>query len=749
MLGIDRSATDKEVSGAFRKEMLKYHPDTQPNASEAQKRRSTERSKLVSEAYRKIKAARKDKSSPLGATGRRGFSTLRAVETNGDNRAFLKNYPWLRIYQNRSRCVSEKRGISSTFMIEESEVSIEDFKTKSAEELKATIVEVIRKHEPPSRAQRALEFLKLQSKQILGVSDIETSLMDYWVKHQAALLEETKDVMTDPEKYELLTDAYEAAVAVDTILNDMGNPSSHHYVASLKTWATTCEMAHNMGLKDEDVVIGVPQRTQHILAQQPNPSVDSYNQVIRAWAYSSEYLRGTMAEQVFDDIDFPNGESFRMIIRAHSMSNEGRAAFQATGHFMRMMRLLEIGKDDMRPSSLEDYRLLCHAWTDARDRNAPSKVYSLLNIMDMVYRKELTDLRPDTDCYRSALQTMSRKHLNSDVGELVDELLKEMKENNVFPDAECYRAAIVAFKNMASLKESTCREEFISRAYQLLQEMVEEYHRTTLVTVQATTDDYNHVLAALSLSADPKAADRAENLLEALRESEGFSGGPIPTTFRFVLESWCRSRSFEKLDKASRVLDELILRAETVTEWFDDPRSREDLVDAFSAFIRVCGTVGSSNRNTYGGIRIMKKALESVKSMRQMGLAPNAGTYAALIDACDHLLPREERQDVLEGIFRRACDEGYVDATLLAKFRTVATSYLYTKVVVANSELVEDTKTVPQSWTRNVPGYKDGKKNTPLSIHGAYTFTRTAADYRARNLRHRTNQRVLQGGRMK
>jgi DnaJ-class molecular chaperone len=63
VLGIDRNASDKEVSNTFRKEMLKYHPDTQPNASEAQKRRSTERSKLISEAYRRIKSERKGKRS--------------------------------------------------------------------------------------------------------------------------------------------------------------------------------------------------------------------------------------------------------------------------------------------------------------------------------------------------------------------------------------------------------------------------------------------------------------------------------------------------------------------------------------------------------------------------------------------------------------------------------------------------------------------------------------------------------------
>ncbi len=55
ILGVKRGATKQEISAAFRKQMLKYHPDTQPNASEAQKIRLVERSKLVTEAYRKIK----------------------------------------------------------------------------------------------------------------------------------------------------------------------------------------------------------------------------------------------------------------------------------------------------------------------------------------------------------------------------------------------------------------------------------------------------------------------------------------------------------------------------------------------------------------------------------------------------------------------------------------------------------------------------------------------------------------------
>ncbi|KAL9182768.1 hypothetical protein ACHAXT_004047 [Thalassiosira profunda] len=56
VLGIPRNSSKEEVSKAFRREMLKHHPDLQSKASEEEKRRATERSKIISDAYRKIKA---------------------------------------------------------------------------------------------------------------------------------------------------------------------------------------------------------------------------------------------------------------------------------------------------------------------------------------------------------------------------------------------------------------------------------------------------------------------------------------------------------------------------------------------------------------------------------------------------------------------------------------------------------------------------------------------------------------------
>lgn len=56
VLGVKRNASKSEISAAYRKQMLKYHPDTQgPDVTEAEKVRAEERAKLINEAYKKLK----------------------------------------------------------------------------------------------------------------------------------------------------------------------------------------------------------------------------------------------------------------------------------------------------------------------------------------------------------------------------------------------------------------------------------------------------------------------------------------------------------------------------------------------------------------------------------------------------------------------------------------------------------------------------------------------------------------------
>lgn len=148
--------------------------------------------------------------------------------------------------------------------------------------------------------------------------------------------------------------------------------------AALTAWARASRAGHGMTSR---ITRAIPQRAQFLLERMEasynfnettertvRPSVESHNRVLEAWAYSNEHLRGAMAERIFQKLlqsgGRPNGESYRLIIWAWALSRDRRAAFTATGHFMKMLRMLENGHEDMEPN-LEDYHVILKAWTEA------------------------------------------------------------------------------------------------------------------------------------------------------------------------------------------------------------------------------------------------------------------------------------------------------------------------------------------------------------------------------------------------
>ena len=398
-----------------------------------------------------------------------------------------------------------------------------------------------------------------------------------------------------------------------------------------------------------------------------------------------------------------------------------------------------------------------------RDKNAPSKVQTVLGIMDNTYREGHSALRPDEVCYRDALLTMSRRVNVPEVGELADKALVAMKERAMVPDSVCYGAAILAWKNVATSRESEDRELAAKRALELLREMTQAYYRTTKVAVKPTTENYNHVLEALTVSKSSKAVETAETLLTAMEEAEhgeeanvdkeSGSGQatlhPDAESFKLVLDIWRNSKSVGKVPQAAKILDQMKERHGKLLIYGS---SEESMADVFSAFIRVCAN--PSVKDEADRMKVMKIVLKSVEDMRKLDLQPNARTYTALLEACNNLLPEgKDRQLVLENLFQKCCQDGYVDQQVLEQFHSTASTYLYSKLVVSHSQEVENMKVVPESWTRNIKEYlvntKEGRKVLPLSIEGKFTFTVAAGEYKMRKLRRRGNQRMLQGGRMK
>lgn len=621
------------------------------------------------------------------------------------------------------------------------------------------------------------------------LSIVLASVIDCWLNYQTKQMEKLRGAVAQDEsinlQHALLEEILYAAESASELVENMSTTSPHHVLASLKAWANVCVGARVAGCTKLNWIRGIPQRAQHMFAtHEDNQSLEGVNQVLKAWAYSGEHLRGTMAEQFFNEqllssgtgplAMSPSGDSYRFIMRAWCWSNERRCAFTATGHFMRMMRLLEFGRDDMEPT-IEDYHILFNSWTKAeyvlfsflrdkevpsthiftlkRDKTAPSKAYTVLEIAESVYRKGLTEIRPDLTCYQDALFTMAQRVNVPEVGELVDKTLLEMKkERMMIPDTKCYRASILAWKNVATAREYGDREGAIQRAFELLQEMIKAFHRTTVVTVKPATQDFNIVLEALSGSKLARATKQASALLDVMESSENEEGMtdalPDADTFRHLLSVWRASKKIERVDQASVVLDRFKGRMDQIRNISTD----QAVVQAFSAFISVCAS--AAGRNETVNSELFAKAMKTIDDLRSYGLEPDTTTYTALLEASGKLLTSEgrDRHRALENIFVRACQNGYVDQAVLEQFKVSASTFLYAKLVVSQSQEVDGQKVIPESWTRNVTGYlvnsRGGRKVLPLTIDGQFTTPRAATEYKMRKLRRQSNKKMLQGGRM-
>jgi hypothetical protein len=235
----------------------------------------------------------------------------------------------------------------------------------------------------PEKAQIVLHHLQQTQASEEEIAIIWSSVVDAWLEYQKQQLKLLQDSIRHRDGMSVLRERVgtigRAALAASELVEGglrSGDKkvSPHHILAILRTWANTSEAVRLAGLTTTKSGgwSGIPQRAQHILDSYYTtipPSTEAVNQVLKAWANSGEYLRGTMAEQVFQKHlqgtkASPDGESYRNMIRAWSWSKESRGAFTATGHYMRMLRLLENGQIEMEPT-LEDYRILFQSWTSA------------------------------------------------------------------------------------------------------------------------------------------------------------------------------------------------------------------------------------------------------------------------------------------------------------------------------------------------------------------------------------------------
>jgi hypothetical protein len=615
-------------------------------------------------------------------------------------------------------------------------------------------------HTEQGDMEKADEALKRFERTLPESIDLETytAVLNGWVQH-------LKQVEDGPQRVHQQFRAADRANAIlerlqrkfkaseDAVLR----PTQQHYDAVLNAWLLVTRSM----LELDTPLRGIPQRAQRVLEELQRqaksdssvyPTIQDYNAVIETWGNSPEHLRGSMAESVFQQVLEPNNDSYLAVIRAWCRSKQDRAAFTATGHLMKVHRIM--GKDEGDFGlALKDYKTILEAWTRAGDKLAPQKAFWVIKLMNKAYMDRVSDVRPDEECYRYVLGVYAKSKLPN-LGQDVDELMTQMEDRLLSPDTDCFTFAIRAWKNCATnySNEGTQHED-ATHAAKLLTKMEKAQQVSSSVVVQPTTENFNDVMQAWSTSTKAGAAIHAESLLNKLEQA--YANGdenlkPDANSYRWVLEAWAKSPSRDKLNHAVTVL----ARMKDLTEGSQDDHAKPT-VDVFNAFIRVCGA--TDNRSLTERKFNLKLAVNTVDEMRKRGEAPNSATFHRLLEACENLLPMgRERCRAVESIFKNCCYLGLVDDEVLAQVKSASSEELFTDMVVAKTteEAIEGTlrssKMVPESWTRNI-GVKvetvDGKQPKPLNIDAMFVVTRRVKEFRTRNLRQHKNKRLLRSGR--
>ena len=377
--------------------------------------------------------------------------------------------------------------------------------------------------------------------------------------------------------------------------------------------------------------------------------------------------------------------------------------------------------------------------------------------MEKLYTHKKTLVKPDLDCYRLVLQTMSKSKV-PEIGVFIPKLFKSMEDNHIFPDTECFDSAIEALTNCArSSKEEKTAVECSKLAEQMLLQMEKENERSSVSIVTPNTKSYTNTIRALGTRHTKHAAEKAAELLK--RMETAFSNGdesmrPTQASYVGVIHAYGTCGSGRSFVKANEVLQRML------DEYSNGNEAARPTVCSYHAVIQACAE-SSMNKTTEIEKEALVLAISTVQAMKKSDhIHPNAKSYLLLLQCCIHLLPEgNERERALCSVFRSCAKDGLVNQQMLQDFQSVVSSDVYHREVVCGAPYFEEVRILPEKWTRNL-GYRirvkgsssldggSGKRSPIISVSGNVISTTAYNDYRMRRRWSKRGKMLLQGGRI-
>ena len=334
-----------------------------------------------------------------------------------------------------------------------------------------------------------------------------------------------------------------------------------------------------------------------------------YNIVLNGWA---QLKQGRKAEQLLEKMgDTADVVSYNTAMHAHVSGGQ-------TDHAEKVLNKLLASH--LRPD-VASFRVLLSGWSRSRSPNAARRAEALLLRMKELHSSGVMEHLPDEACYRMVLKTLSNCKDN-DAGKRAEKILHEIMglQYDQNDGAEIWSTDTSAYCMVMKAYRGKPED-----AEALLHRMCGAYFQGN-VALKPSRSAFHIVLEALSNSASPQAALRAESLL--FRMKDLYQSGRLETAkptllaFNLVLHCWSKSRSKDAGERAEFILNEMFaLKLQPTME------SYKSVLSAFA-------NTGQVDRAE----AVLERLLDAYKGAQdaqsRQSLKPDILCFNAILQAC-------------------------------------------------------------------------------------------------------------------
>ncbi|CAJ1948331.1 unnamed protein product [Cylindrotheca closterium] len=361
----------------------------------------------------------------------------------------------------------------------------------------------------------------------------------------------------------------EAAQDAEALLNNIielhennvleERPTTWSFNLVLKCWARS---------KDPTA----PRRAKQLYDRMSNhgvvPDSTSMNTVLSTWAKKANPMN---TENLFwdfynayiqDPLQYPqpNIISFGTVLNAlaSKASRYPEAPDRAEALFRKLFELDQAGWEDCRPDAAA-FSSLMQCWGKSKQPGGAEKAESILRKMQELSKEGADpEMAPDTICWNSAIQAWA---IAGD-GERAETLFREMLANYIRDKDDRHKPNIITFTAVLSAWAKTrFNRQAAKRAESLLQQM-EKLHVSGALDVKPNYVSYSIVLDCLAYAKKKSATERAEVLLEQMKQSTDRDLQPNVISYNAVIKAWSFVKDPRTVSKVISLLDELIEKSQ-------------------------------------------------------------------------------------------------------------------------------------------------------------------------------------------